>query len=270
MNEPARSHKVARGAESNSVREPEKVQPLFQDNALLKRFGIDPLRSDHVLLRCVAPLELLVGKNAVNRNLSRVVMPHRRSHTGYARVFLRQALGVDLSGQKQIENIPGVTAGNMEELIEKKYPDLKVPSFSIYATDSISIFRDGLDKFVLLLKYPNEIYGAIAQKCFQDLVTEAGNTEDSQYEASMVNMSQPAAASSSSSSSSSMSRPTAVSRTSVVAAMFASERYICGVIRRWPGILAPSEAEIRSQLDTIGAKNVLCLLSSWNALSVVN
>jgi hypothetical protein len=242
---------------------------LFQDAVLLKNMHIDPTRLDTLVVRCAGNPEDILGTAYVQRaetgEITSLMLPPRKLHTQRARRWLRRALRlppptVDIvppSNATDGTSTSAPTAATVDEFIRRATTGtspLEPLTFAIFATSSISISLPPLSRaknsFTLRFHYCHADLGkhclSTLRSRLADSVPELQRKErkdsDSEGDITMT----AAAPVSSSASSRSVPKP-------FLSVMPARDRFVCGVIRRWPWRgLAPSVEDVDRQLSSLG------------------
>ena len=224
---PPHSHAPARAAP--------RPKALFHDQSLLRELQIDPTKKNVVVWRVRQPLTEILGSAYVRKapdGAPKISLPPVRTQTVMARRFVRR-LGQLPELQAPLPPPPALAPdadSEAEVTIRSHMKTLNVPplTFVAYATTGIRILppRSGVDSFTLVLSYPNTVYGQAALEALQQWHSVLGSNSSS----------------------------SSVASASVAPVSFGRERYICGVLRRFPGRLgAPSATELRDVCVEIGA-----------------
>jgi hypothetical protein len=227
--------------------------PLFQDGQFLRKVGAATSRADTVVLRVPESIEKVLLGGYVRRSESqpnapaRVSLPPQRLHTARARVYLRRRLGLSLPS-RSLPQLPGATAAaraalssdEVQRHIARVEQECHVGALAqaVYGCDSISILRPASGvvepSFSFRLSYAH---------------AELGRAAVAAFEAS--------ARSAASSSAAAASASATASGAPLLSVAHGMERFVCGVIRKWPSRFTPSEEELCALRVKVGAKDLL-------------
>lgn len=222
---------------------PRPKERLFQDQSLLRELNIQATREEVVVLQVRRPLKEILGTAWVRTDPSgaiKVSFPPARFQTATARVWFRRTFALPaqhapLPPPPALSDALDLAAAAAEgESMRERFRSLHVDPLvvAVFTTAKIRILpsRSGHDSFTLVLTYPNAVYGAEALRVLSEK--------------------RDAAAAARSMQSASSSFPFG-------AMSFGRERYICGVLRRFPtGLGLPSSQELADLCTSVGASAV--------------
>ena len=228
-------------APPNTSPAPRPKERLFQDQSLLRDLGIQATREEVVVLQVLRPLKEILGAAWVRTDptgATKVSLPPPRFQTATARVWFRRAFALPaqhaplpappaLSGAVDL-----AASGEEREVMRERFRSLHADPLVAVAFSSTKIrilpARSGHDSFTLVLTYPNPIYGAEALRALSDKRDAA-----------------------------TPSRQVAASSFPFGTMSFGRERYMCGMLRRFPtGLGLPSPQELSDLCSGVGAPAV--------------
>jgi hypothetical protein len=245
------AHKLPRTATSSDVAAaavataPHSRPPaLFQDPAILRSMNIDPAAYERVVMLCHLPLQVVCGSayvhTAVDGTVRSVATPPRRVQTARARVLLRRIFGLACPTEA-VAPIPK-SAQDEQAVLAHLAPlgSVGALTFAVYGCESIAILppRQTLHPdasfFRLCLSYRDAVVGRVCLRALQSAVQDRSPVDGESKQSG---------------------RP-ALRLGDIAKISPGRNRFICGRITRWPGLLPPDAAELARLLDSVQARDV--------------